>query len=78
MPLNNTVFKNLDWDKEVVDWAWQPGPGSALSSTKHSTQHFTLAEILSIWSDELLRYWVISSISCKMLPTNLIWLDNPP
>ena len=38
----------------------------------------TLAKILSIRSGKLLRYWVISFISSKMLPTNLIQLDNPP
>ena len=38
----------------------------------------TLAKILSIESGELLKYWVISFISSKMLPTNLIQLDNPP
>ena len=34
--------------------------------------------LLSIRSGELLRYWVISFISSKMLPSNLIQLDNPP
>ena len=38
----------------------------------------TLAKILSIESGKLLKYWVISFISSKMLPTNLIQLDNPP
>ena len=47
------------------------------TSTNTSTK-CTLAKIISVQSGELLRYWVISFISSKMLPTNLIQLDNPP
>ena len=51
----------------------------ALEATSTSTStKCTLAKIISVQSGELLRCWVISLISSKMLPTNLIQLDNPP
>ena len=63
----------LKWQTEILR------KKSVECSRGNQHQHTgTLAKILSIRSGKLLRYWVISFISSKMLPTNLIQLDNPP
>ena len=77
----------LSWHQNDQNWYFsqqnlssgKERKGSVECSRGNQHQHqCTLAKILSIESGELLKYWVISFISSKMLPTNLIQLDNPP